>query len=138
MKVFRPWIFGLLGWALLGQAQQDPISLKAMPTTQVLAMLRVKEGAKIEEIRKAMPAEIRATVQLYLEGRIAQWYSRSDGRGVVFLLNCKSAAEAKGLLDELPLVKEHGATFEYIELGPLRPLQILMNEAGKAGKTPND
>jgi len=28
-----------------------------------------------------MPAEIRATVKLYLDGKIRQWYSRGDGRG---------------------------------------------------------
>lgn len=31
-------------------------------------------------------AEIRATVQLYLEGKIREWYSREDGRGGVFLV----------------------------------------------------
>jgi hypothetical protein len=78
-----------------------------------------------------MPAEIRATVQLYLEGRIVQWFSRSDGRGVVFILDSKSVDEAKALLDQLPLVKDHGASFDFVALSPLRPLQILMDQVAK-------
>jgi len=27
-----------------------------------------------------MPAEIRATVKLYLDGTIGQWYSKGDGK----------------------------------------------------------
>ena len=107
----------------LGAAAQAPVASK---TTHVLAMLRVGEGAKIAEIRKTMPAEIRATVKLYLEGRIVQWFSRSDGRGVVFILDCKSVEEAKTLLSELPLVKEHGASFDFVALSPLRPMQLLL------------
>ena len=42
-----------------------------------------------------MPDEVRATLKLYLDGKIQQWYSRSDGRGVIFILNCTTAAEAK-------------------------------------------
>jgi len=45
---------------------------------------------------KIMPAEIRATVPLYLDGKIQQWFTRGDGRGVIFLLNCKDVAEARG------------------------------------------
>jgi len=73
-----------------------------------------------------MPAEIRATVQLYLDGKITQWYSLSDGRGVVFLLDCKSVEEAKTLLEPLPLVKQNVATLDYTALSPLRQLELLM------------
>jgi hypothetical protein len=120
-----------LGLALTAAAQSTPSGPTPTPTTQVLAMLRVGEGANLGQIRQTMPAEIRATVRLYLDGRIAQWYSRSDGRGVVFLLNCQSVEEAKTLLGQLPLVKEHGATFEYVALSPLRPLQLLLTPAPK-------
>ena len=40
------------------------------PTTGVLAVLTAKTGVKREQILAVMPAEIRATVQLYLEGKI--------------------------------------------------------------------
>jgi len=50
---------------------------------------------------KIMPAEIRATVPLYLDGKIQQWFTRGDGRGVIFILNCKDVAEARALIESL-------------------------------------
>jgi hypothetical protein len=73
-----------------------------------------------------MPDEVRETLKLYLDGKIQQWYSRSDGRGVVFILNCTTAAEAKAITDRLPLSKANLATFEYTPLGPLAPLRMLL------------
>jgi len=73
-----------------------------------------------------MPAEIRATVQLYLDGKIREWYSREDGRGGVFLLNAKDVAEARSIMESLPLAKEDLLDHEYIPVGPLMPLRLLM------------
>lgn len=96
------------------------------PATQVLASLTVKDGITRDQIMKVMPGEVRATVQLYLDGHIQQWYSRADGKGVMFILNCKSVAEAKELMDSLPLSKAGFATFEYTGIAPLKPLQMLI------------
>jgi hypothetical protein len=73
-----------------------------------------------------MPAEIRATVQLYLDGKIREWYSREDGRGGVFLLNTGDVEEAKSIMESLPLAKEDVLDHEYIPVGPLMPLRLLM------------
>jgi hypothetical protein len=73
-----------------------------------------------------MPAEIRATVQLYLDGKIREWYSRDDGRGGVFLLNTRDVAEAKSIMETLPLTKEDMLDHKYIPVGPLTPLRLLM------------
>jgi hypothetical protein len=54
-----------------------------------------------------MPSEIRETVKLYLGGRIRQWYSRGDGRGTVFLVDAKTEDEARTVMEDLPLSKEH-------------------------------
>ena len=94
--------------------------------TGVLTILSPKPGATPEQIMKIMPEEIRATVPLYLDGKIQQWYSRSDGRGVIFILNATSVADAKALTDQLPLSKASLATFEYTALSPLGPLRLLM------------
>jgi hypothetical protein len=75
-----------------------------------------------------MPAEIRATVPLYLDGKIQQWFTRGDGRGVIFLLNCKDAAEARALIESLPLSKENLMDVEFIPVGPLLPLGILLRD----------
>ena len=96
------------------------------PTTGVLALLTARPGVARERIMAIMPAEIRATVQLYLEGKIREWYARSDGRGAVFLLNAKDAEEAKSILEPLPLAREHLLDHEYIPIGPLLPLRLLL------------
>ena len=105
-------------------AQQTPPA--AAPTTQVLATLTVNAGIDRAAIMKVMPEEVRDTVTLYLDGKIQQWYSRSDGRGVVFILNTTSAADAKVLMEALPLAKAHLVTFDYMPLAPLGPLRMLL------------
>jgi hypothetical protein len=96
--------------------------------TGVLAMLSPKPGVTVEQVMKIMPAEIRATVSLYLDGKIQQWFTRGDGRGVVFLLNCKDVAEARTLLEGLPLSKENLMDEQFIPVGPLLPLGILLRD----------
>ena len=78
---------------------------------------------------RIMPAEIRATVPLYLDGKIQQWFTRGDGRGVIFILNCKDVAEAKALMESLPLSKENLINEEFIPVGPLMPLGILLRDS---------
>ena len=78
-----------------------------------------------------MPSEIRATVKLYFDGKIRQWYSRGDGRGVVFLVDAKTEDEARAIMETLPLAKEQLMDHEYIPVGPLMPLRALMG--GGAG-----
>ena len=106
------------------RGQQPPPA--AAPTTQVLATLTVNAGVDRTTIMKVMPDEVRDTVKLYLDGKIQQWYSRSDGRGVVFILNATSAADAKALMDTLPLVRANLVTFDYMPLAPLGPLRMLL------------
>jgi hypothetical protein len=95
-------------------------------TTGVMVILTVKAGVTREQVMSVMPAEIRETVQLYLDGRIREWYSRGDGRGVVFLLNSDDVAEAQAIMDSLPLAKENIMDHAYIAVGPLLPLRLLM------------
>jgi len=45
-----------------------------------------------------MQTEVRDTVQLYLDGKIQQWYARGDGKGVVFFLDCNTVEEANRFL----------------------------------------
>ena len=59
-----------------------------------------------------------ATVKLYLDGNIRHWYSRGDGRGVVFFLDVKTPEEAHAIMDTLPLSKESLMDHEYIPVGP--------------------
>jgi hypothetical protein len=65
-------------------------------------------------------------VKLYLDGKIRQWYSRGDGKGVIFLVDAKTADEARAIMETLPLAKEHLMDTEYIPVGPLMPLRALI------------
>src|ERR1051326_4868674 len=105
---------------------QTQIQSSAAKTTGVFALLKAKSSVTREQVMAIMPAEIRATVQLYLEGKIREWYTREDGRGAVFLLNTKDVAEAASIMDSLPLAKEKLLDHEYIPVGPLLPLRLLL------------
>jgi hypothetical protein len=95
-------------------------------TTGVMAILTVKTGVTREQVMAVMPAEIRQTVQLYLNGQIREWYSRADGRGVVLLLDTRDVAAAQAIMERLPLAKQNLMDHEYIAVGPLLPLRLLM------------
>ena len=95
-------------------------------TTGIFALLKARPGVTRERVMAVMPAEIRATVQLYLDGKIREWYSREDGRGGIFLLNTSDVAEAQSIMESLPLAKENLLDHEYIPVGPLMPLRLLM------------
>jgi hypothetical protein len=64
--------------APMAQGQSTPPQPKI---TGVLTILSPKPGVMPEQIMKIMPAEIRATVPLYLDGKIQQWFTRGDGQG---------------------------------------------------------
>ena len=96
------------------------------PTTAVMALLTVKPGVTREQVMAVMPDEIRQTVLLYLNGKVREWYSRADGRGVVILLNAKDVAEADAIMAGLPLGKADLMDHEYVAIGPLLPLRLLI------------
>jgi hypothetical protein len=97
-----------------------------VPTTAVLVSLTIKPDIDRSQLMKVMPDEVRETVKLYLDGKIQQWYARSDGRGVMFILNATDAASAKATMEQLPLAKANLANFEFTALGPLSPLRLLI------------
>src|SRR6516225_3689284 len=111
----------------VGEQDSHPKTQSSNSTiTGVFALLKAKPGVTRDQIMAIMPAEIRATVQLYLGGKIREWYSRGDGRGVVFLLDTRDVAEAQAIMDGLPLGKENIMDHEYIAVGPLLPFRLLM------------
>ena len=97
-------------------------------TTEVLVIETPRQGVTFQQVMAVIPAEIRATVKLYLEGKIRQWYSRGDGKGAVFFVNAKTEDEAKAIMETLPLAEEHLMDHEYIPVGPLMPLRMLMGQ----------
>ena len=116
-------------------AQSQPGGASSVPavaipkTTAVLVIETPKQGVNPPQIMAVIPDEIRATVKLYLDGKIREWYSRGDGKGVVFLVDAKTEDEARAIMETLPLAKEHLMDHQYIPVGPLMPLRALVGPA---------
>jgi hypothetical protein len=131
MKFVIPFLIAALPVASVAQAQsgQAPgVSGVVLPrTTEVMVILTPKQGVTRQQIMAIMPPEIRETVKLYLDGKIRQWYSRGDGKGVIFLIDAKTQDEARAVMETLPLSKEQLMDYEYIPVGPLMPLMGLMS-----------
>jgi hypothetical protein len=131
----RSLVLKVLGFCALLPAcgfAQAP-GMTPVPTTKVMAIGTVI-GARDPQQQNIMPVEVRDTVNLYLSGKLDQWFVRQDGKGVVFLLNAKSVEEATEMLSKLPLVEAKRMEFQLIPLGPLSPLRYLMGGAAGAAK----
>ena len=116
----------------LSFAQSQPEAAQSLPsgaipkTTAVLVIQIPKQGVTVQQVMAVIPDEIQATVKLYLDGRIRQWYSRGDGKGVIFLVDAKTEDEARAIMETLPLAKEELIDHDYIPVGPLMALRALM------------
>jgi muconolactone delta-isomerase len=78
-----------------------------------------------------LPKEVPATLQLYLDGKIEQFWLREKEVGVIFLMSVDSIDEADKLLKSLPLGQANLLTFELMPIGPLLPLGMLMTTQSK-------
>jgi hypothetical protein len=116
----------LVGVAAMTQPSIAQTQGAAPTTTGVMVILTVKAGVTREQVMTVMPTEVRQTVQLYLGGKIREWFTRADGRGAVFLLDAKDVPEAHAIMDGLPLAKQNLVDHEYIAVGPLLPLRLLL------------
>jgi hypothetical protein len=138
MKLMIPFLMAMLPVASVAQSQSGAASgipsVAIPPTTEVLVIQTPKQGVTFQQVIAVMPAEIRATVKLYLDGKIREWYSRGDGKGVIFLVDEKTEDEARALMETLPLAKEQLMDHQYIPVGPLMPLTMLIGpDAQQAG-----
>jgi hypothetical protein len=130
VKLLLPFLMSVFPVASVAQSQlpspQPPSGVPSPKATEVMVILTTKPGVARQQIMNIMPDEIRATVRLYLDGKIRQWYSRGDGKGVIFLIDAKTVDEAQAIMDTLPLSKENLMDHEYIPVGPLMPLGALI------------
>jgi hypothetical protein len=102
--------------------------LPKVPTTKIIAIGSVTPKATPEAISAVLPQEVRETVQLHLDGKIEQWNVRNDKSGVVFVLNMTDVEEARAIFAKMPLDKAGLMTFEFIPVGPLSPLSLLLDQ----------
>ena len=106
-------------------------AMQSTPTTNILAIGTINPGVEPEKVFAMLPEEVRETANLYLDGKIDQWYSQQNSKGVVFILNVTDPAAAHEMLEKLPLGQAHLMSFELIPLGPLAPLRQLLGIATK-------
>jgi hypothetical protein len=125
-NVFLAITLTLIGVLAMTQASIAQVQSASPLTTGVLVILTAKADVTREQVMAVMPSEVRQTVQLYVGGKIREWFSRADGRGAVFLLATPDVAEAHAIMEDLPLAKQHLVDHEYIAIGPLMPLRLLL------------
>lgn len=92
---------------------------------KVMAIASVKAPLTPEQRQQYMPSEVPATLRLYLEGKIDQFWFRENA-GPIFLMNAETVEEAQAALDTLPLVAEKVMSYELMPVGPLVPLRLLL------------
>jgi muconolactone delta-isomerase len=80
-----------------------------------------------EQRQRYLPKEVPSTLQLYLDGKMEQFWLRDKEAGVIFLMTVDSIEEADKLLKGLPLGQANLLTFDLMPIGPLLPLGMLMN-----------
>ena len=84
-----------------------------------------------EQRQQYFPKEVPATLQLYLDGKMEQFWLREKEVGVIFLMSVASVDEADKLLKGLPLGQANLLTFDLLPIGPLLPLGMLMTTQSK-------
>jgi hypothetical protein len=92
---------------------------------KVFAIYSLSQPLTPELRQQHMSKEVPATLKLYLDGKIEQFWFR-DQAGPIFLMNVESVEQARAALDGLPLVASKLATYELMPVGPLMPLGLLI------------
>lgn len=130
MWTFERYVVGAMAAAALATPAFAQVP-QTGPTTRILAVGTIVPGADLRLVLATLPSEARATTQLYLDGKIDQWYSQQDKRGVVFILNVADPKAASEMLEALPLGQAHLMKFELTPLGPLAPLRTMLAPPAK-------
>ena len=93
---------------------------------KVMAVGTITKPVTPEQRQQIMPHEVPATLKLYLDGTIEQFWYRQDAPGVIFLMNVESVEQAKAAVEVLPLVTGGYAKYDFMQVGPLAPLGLLI------------
>jgi hypothetical protein len=99
------------------QMKETPMKVMAIGTLKPLTP---------EQRTMYLPKEVPATLQIYLDGKMEQFWLRDKEAGVIFLMTVDSVEEADTILKALPLGRANLLTFELMPIGPLSPLGMLI------------
>jgi hypothetical protein len=92
---------------------------------KVFAIASAKPTLTPDKIKQHLPNEVPATLKLYLDGKVEQFWFREKA-GPIFLMNVDTMEQARATLDALPLVAEDLMTYELLPVTPLSPLGLLI------------
>jgi hypothetical protein len=92
---------------------------------KVFAIATAQPALTPDKLQQHLPSEVPATLKLYLEGKIEQFWFREKS-GPIFLFNVDSVEQAKEALGALPLVADGLMKYEFMPVGPLMPLRLLI------------
>jgi hypothetical protein len=93
---------------------------------KVMAVGSIVKPLSPEQRQQIMPNEVPATLKHYLDGKIEQFWYRQDAPGVIFLMNVESVEQAKATVEALPLAAGGYAKYDFMQVGPLTPLALLI------------
>ena len=80
---------------------------------RIIAIAHRSNKHKAEDFAPHLDADFSHVMKLYTEEKIRDMYHRSDGGGVVFIMEAKSEKEASNILGDLPLVKLGMLSFDF-------------------------
>jgi hypothetical protein len=98
--------------------------MSTTPTTKILAIGTINPGFDQSQVFAVLPDEVRETVDLYLDGKIEQWYSLQGKPGVAFIINVTDPAAAHEMLEKLPLGQKHMMSFELAPYWSAQPASL--------------
>lgn len=93
---------------------------------KVMAIGTLNAPLTPEQRQQILPKEVPHTLKLYLDGKIEQFWFRADNAGPIFLMNAESVEEARATVDAMPLVAGGLAKYQFLPVGPLVPLGLLI------------
>lgn len=93
---------------------------------KVIAIAHRSEKHAPEEFAPHLDAESAYAINLYSEETVRELYSRTDGKGAVLVLEVDSEAEARRIVDNLPLAK---AGLLSIEIYGVKPYRGFVNKS---------
>ena len=92
---------------------------------KVMAIASASAALTPELIQKHLPNEVPATLKVYLDGMVEQFWFREKA-GPIFLMNVESLDDAQATLNKLPFVADKLMSYELLPIGPLMPLRMLI------------
>jgi hypothetical protein len=85
---------------------------------KILALVTLKSGASLEQVRPHLLDELRGSWSLYRSGDLREVYATESPTQVVFVLEAETARAASLHLSALPLVAAGAFDVNLIELRP--------------------